>query len=165
MKSNIIKAFFSLLLVTSLTSCDDKGYDDYNIEASPTKDMNGEWFIDIIDEATGDVIAQHVLHKTYDTTLNDGKMYINDYQAGYYLGGKVIANTGNLTFSTTDEENFQDPGSTFNITEGKILKKSARSQSGTVVDSIYFKGEFSYDPGTIIIFAGHKRTGFLEDEY
>ena len=161
----ILKKIYALSFILAIVSCDDKGFDEYDTGSTPTQELNGEWFIDIIDEATGDVLAQHILHRTYDTTLNDGKMYINDYKAGYYLGGKVNTNTENLTFSTTAEENFQDPGSTFNITEGKILKKSARSQSGTVVDSIYFKGEFSYDPGVIIIFAGHKRTGFLEDEY
>lgn len=165
MKLYINKLTLILFIVTIFTSCDDKGYDKFENKKTDTAEMNGEWYIDIIDEASGDVLVQHTKHITYDSNMGDGKMFINDFQNGYYLGGLVNTDTKSLTFSTTDEENFQDPGSTFNITEGKILKGMARSKNGTVVDSIYFKGEFSYDPGTIIIFAGHKRTGFLEDEY
>lgn len=165
MKLYINKLTLILFIVAIFTSCDDKGYDKFENNKTDTVEMNGEWYIDIIDEASGDVLVQHIKHNTYDSNMGDGKMFINDFQNGYYLGGLVNTDTENLTFSTTDEENFQDPGSTFNITEGKILKGMAHSRNGTVVDSIYFKGEFSYDPGTIIIFAGHKRTGFLEDEY
>ena len=149
----------------AFTSCDEDGYEDYDAGASPSVAMNGEWWVDIIDEASGDVLAQHILHKTYDTNTGDGRMYIDDDQNGYWIKGTVAVDLNNLTFSTTDEENLVDPGSTFNVTDGMILKNAAHSESGVVVDSIYFKGEFSYDPGTIIIFAGHKRTGFLEDEY
>jgi hypothetical protein len=57
------------------------------------------------------------------------------------------------------------PASTVTITEGKIEKGAALSKAGHKVDKISFKAEFSYDPGTIISFEGHKRTGFKEDEY
>ncbi|WP_330441856.1 lipid-binding protein [Flavobacterium sp. C4GT6] len=149
----------------SITSCDVDGYDDYGMETTPSVAMNGEWWIDIIDEASGSVLAQHILHKTYDTNAGDGRMYIDDNQNGYWIKGTVAVDLNGLTFTTTDEDNLVDPGSTFNVTDGKVLKNAAHSESGVVTDSIYFKGEFSYDPGTIIIFAGHKRTGFLEDEY
>lgn len=171
-KQNILKLAACAFLATGLSSCNDQGYADYDPGSSPTQNLNGEWYIDIIDEASGDVLVQHIIHETYDTGDNDGKMYINDHQEGYWLGGKVNTNTGNLTFSVTDEPNFNDaldengvPETTFTITEGKVLKNAARSKDGNVTDSIYFKGEFSYDPGTIIIFSGHKRTGFEEDDY
>ncbi len=149
----------------AFVSCEEDGYEDYDAGTTPSVEMNGEWWVDIIDEGSGTVLAQHILHKTYDTNTGDGRMFIDDMQNGYWIKGTVAVDLTNLTFSTTDEENLVDPGSTFNVTEGKILKNAAESESGVVVDSIYFKGEFSYDPGTIIIFAGHKRTGFLEDEY
>lgn len=162
-KLNIIKGFFCVFIISSTVSCSERGYDDYDAGGTPTQTLNGEWFIDIIDEASGDVLVQHILHKTYDS--NDGRMFVDDNKAGYYIKGKVDVNIPGLSFTTTNEENLADPGSTFNITNGKIIKNAAKSKDGNVVDSIYFKGEFSYDPGTIIIFSGHKRTGFLEDEY
>jgi hypothetical protein len=97
-------------------------------------------------------------------------MYVSDQVGstetftGWYLVSQVDYNLKDLTFSAAGAENAAD-GSIVNITEGKILKNAALSKAGNVVDSIYFKGEFDYDPGTIIIFSGHKKTGFLEDEY
>lgn len=167
MKLNISKIFLSLFIITTSISCDDKGYDEFDAGNSPSVAMNGEWFIDIMDEE-GNTYAQHTLHKTYDN--NNGKMFISDRVgttdnfSGWYLVSEVNVDTENLTFNAANAENVSD-GSIVNITEGKIIKNAARSKTGTVVDSIYFKGEFDYDPGVIIIFAGHKRTGFLEDEY
>jgi hypothetical protein len=156
--------FFALALFLSCD--DDRGYDDYDAGGTPTAALNGEWWIDLSDEATGDVLVQHILHKTADSGMNDGRMYIDDAEGGYFIKGLVETDPGTLTFSTTDEENLLDPGTTFTITEGRIMKNAAHSRNGTVVDSIYFKGHFSYDdPGTTVIFAGHRRTGFLEDEY
>ena len=162
-----IRNVFLLPAVLALTvSCDEvRGYDDYDPGQTPTVTMNGEWFIDIVDQGSGDVLAEHVLHKTYDAGFGNGQMYIDDEQNGYYIKGLVNTDLNNLTFYTSGVENLADPGSTFNITDGKILKNAARSRDGNVVDSIYFRAEFSYDPGTTIIFSGHKRTGFLEDEY
>jgi len=171
MKLNIISKALIAFIVLSFASCDDKGYDKYDQGASPTAALNGEWYIDVIDEATGTVYVQHAFHKTFDDGLNDGKMYISDRIgagdtdfSGWFLVSKVDVDVENLTFSVTGAENTAD-GSIVNITEGKILKNVATSRDGNVVDSIYFKGEFDYDPGTTIIFAGHRRTGFLEDEY
>ncbi len=157
-KISIISALFILV-----ASCDDKGYKDYEEKITPSVALNGEWFIDITSEADGSVIAQHTLHKTYDS--NDGKMFIDDSKNGYYLKGKLNVNPNNLTFDAPNEDNLLDPGTTFTITEGKIIKNAALSKDGNVVDSIYFKAEFSYEPGVIYIHSGHKRTGFLEDEY
>ena len=163
---NITKIFLASALIGSLffTSCEDGGYDDYGMEGTPAMQMSGEWYIDIIDEASGDVLGTHFYHETYDTNEGNNTMIIDDHQNGYWLKGKVNVNLNDLTFTATDEENQNDPGTTFNITEGKILKNAAHSPTGSVVDSIYFKGEFSYDPGTIIIFSGYKRTGFIEEE-
>ncbi len=163
MKTHTYKILLSIFILNLISSCANDGYDEYDAGGSPTEKMNGEWFVDVID-SDGNVLVAHALHKTYDTTDGDGKMYIDDMKNGWYLGGLVNANTDDLTFNVTDEDNFQDPGTTFNITEGKILKDAAHSPTGAVVDSIYFKGEFSYDPGNILTFSGYKRTGFLEEE-
>jgi hypothetical protein len=84
--------------------------------------------------------------------------------SGYYLESKVQTDVSNLTFSANDVENTSD-ASRVTITNGRILKGQGHSRTGVVTDSIYFEGEFDYDPGNKIIFAGHRRTGFNEDEY
>ncbi|EIA10305.1 lipid-binding protein [Flavobacterium frigoris] len=163
LKNNINKILLGVFMITIVSSCDNNGYDDYAKEETPSIEMNGEWYIDISD-ASG-VLVQHSHHVTYDTNDGNNTMYINDNKDGWYLKGKLNVDTSNLTFSVANEDNLLDPGSTFTITEGKILKNAAHSKGGNVTDSIYFKGEFSYDPGNILIFSGHKRTGFLEDNY
>ncbi len=167
-KLNILKTLGGIFAVVFISaSCDNKGYDDYDAGGTASEKMNGEWFIDISDE-DGNVYVEHALHKTFDA--NNGKMYVSDQEGsddsytGWYLVSQVDYNLNDLTFSATGVDNASD-GSIVNITEGKIIKNVAHSKNGNVVDSIYFKGEFDYDPGTIIIFSGHKRTGFLEDEY
>jgi hypothetical protein len=162
---NIYKVLFFAFLAVSLASCDNNGYDDYNAGGMPTQALNGEWYIDISDEA-GNLYATHTLHKTYD---NNGALFITDRVGssetftGWYLESQLEYNLDALTFSANDVLNTAD-GSAVTITEGKILKGAAHSPSGVVADSIYFKGVFDYDPETVIIFSGFRRTGFEEDE-
>ncbi|HYD92331.1 MAG TPA: lipid-binding protein [Flavobacterium sp.] len=170
-KINIVKTAVCAFSLILLSSCDDeRGYDDYGTEDMPSQALNGEWYIDVIDEATGTVYVQHALHRTYDD--NNGRMWISDkigensdgtpILSGWWLIAKADYNVENLTFSTTNEPNEAD-GSVVTITEGKILKDAATSLDGNVTDSIYFKGVFDYDPESTIIFAGHRVTGFEED--
>lgn len=155
----------SCVALLFLVSCDEDGYDDYTPGSTPTEAMNGEWFIDISDEA-GNLYVTHALHKTYD---NGGQLFISDREGsadsftGWWLETQLDYNLEGLTFSATDAENTAD-GSIVTITEGKILKGAAHSPSGVAVDSIYFKGVFDYDPETVLIFSGFRRTGFEEDE-
>jgi hypothetical protein len=92
-------------------------------------------------------------------------MWIDDHENGYYIKCKVTVNLADGTFTATDAENLLD-GSLVIITNGKIEKDAGLSKAGHVVDKISFTAHFDYDvPGYNIIYEGHKRTGFLEDEY
>jgi Lipid-binding putative hydrolase len=163
MKNIFNKIAILSILFIGLSSCENDGYEDYTVKSNASVDLNGEWFIDITKASDGSVVAQHTLHKTFDS--NDGKMYIDDNKNGYWLKGKLEINPTDLTFSALKEPNLLDPGTTFTITEGKITKGGGISKDGNVVDKIYFKAEFSYEPGVIYIHEGHKRSKFLEDEY
>lgn len=161
-KTVIVAAIFS---IAAFTSCENQGYDDYDAGSYPTEALNGEWYIDISDEA-GNLYVTHALHKTYD---DKGNLFITDRVGssddftGWWTETQLDYNLENLTFSATESPNTAD-GSVVTITEGKILKGAAHSPSGVVVDSIYFKGVFDYDPETVLIFSGFRRTGFEEDE-
>jgi hypothetical protein len=161
-QNNLSKVLFGIFTMTVLASCENDGYDDYDLGTTPSVEMNGEWYINGSD-ASG-LLFEHAKHVTYDSNEGNNTMYINDNKTGWYLKGKVVVDTKALTFSATAEPNLLDSG-TFTITEGKILKGAAHSRAGNVTDSIYFKGVFSYQPTRVITFAGHKRTGFLEDNY
>ena len=95
---------------------------------------------------------------------NDENFWIDDHDNTFELKTKVqVIDFNTLTFSATNSEEMY-LGDNVNVTNGKILKNAAHSFGGHVVDSIYFEVEYVDDPGTIYKFAGHKRTGFLEDE-
>ena len=59
-----------------------------------------------------------------------------------------------------------DTKTTVTINDGKIEKGAGLSKAGHVVDKISFRAHYSYDKdGYDILYEGHKRTGFKEDEY
>ena len=163
MKKTINNIALISILFIALVSCENNGYEDYEQKYSNTGALNGEWYIDVIEESSGNVEVEHALHYTYDN--DNGNMFIDDRKNGWYLKGELNVDLKNLTFNITDEDNLNDKGSTFTITEGKIIKNAAKSKNGVVTDSIYFKAEFDYDPGVIYIHSGHRRTGFIQDDY
>ncbi len=153
---------FSLFLVLTLSSCDKGG--DPEAGGSNVEKFAGDWFINLTD-TDGATIVDHALHSTYNTAANDNTMWIDDHENGYYIKCKVTVNLADGTFSASEAENLLD-GSLVTITNGKIEKGAGLSQAGHVVDKISFTAHFDYDaPGYDILYEGHKRTGFLEDEY
>lgn len=165
-KLNITLILFSVFSLAAFTACEDDGYADYDAGGTPTQAMNGEFWIDITDP-DGNLLVQHALHKLYD---NDGMLMITDRVGstddftGWWTEAALTYDLNSLTFSATDAANTADD-SEVTITEGKILKGAGHSASGVAVDSIYFKAVYNYDPGTVLTFAGHRRTGFEEDEF
>jgi len=157
-----------IFIITALSSCDEDGYDDYDPGNTPAASMSGEWFINITDEASGETIAANALHRTYDD--NNGGLWVSDRLtattfSGYYLESVVNYDLTNLTFGGNNLNNLAEDDTSVTITEGKIIKDGARSESGAVVDSIYFKAVFNYAPEKTLIYAGRGRTGFVEDEH
>lgn len=162
LKNNIIKILFGILVFTSFTSCDEGG--DPNPGGTTTGAYSGDWYISGTD-SDGSAIFDHALHSTYNTSANDNTMWIDDHSNGYWLKCKVTVNLADGTFTATDAENLID-GSLVTITEGKIEKGAGESKAGHVVDKISFRAHFDYDDeGYDILYEGHKRTGFKEDEY
>lgn len=160
-KNIITKTFLSFLFLTLITSCDEGGDPDPGM--TNTGQFAGDWFINITD-SNGDVYDEHVLHSTYNTSANDNTMWIDDHENGYWIKCKITINNDG-TFSATNAENLID-GSVVTITNGKIEKNAAVSRGGHTVDKISFRAHFDYDaPGYDMIYEGHKRTGFIEDEY
>lgn len=158
---NLIKLLIILPALFLFVGCDEGG--DPDIDKTNTGQFAGDWFITLKD-SDGATLVEHALHSTYNTSANDNTMWIDDHENGYWIKCKItIDENGN--FTATDAENLID-GSFVTITEGKIEKGAGVSQGGHTVDKISFRAHFDYDsPGYDILYEGHKRTGFLEDEY
>lgn len=164
-KNNIIKILLGILIFATVSSCDEAG--DPNPGGTTTQDFAGDWFISLKDSNGADVGGgDFSLHHTYNTAANDNTMWIDDEKHGYWIKCKMTVNLADGTFSATNADNANDPGTKVTITNGKIEKGAGLSKAGHKVDKITFTAHFSYDPaGYNIIHTGHKRTGFLEDEY
>ena len=78
------------------------------------------------------------------------------------LKAKVPINLEAMTFGGSDlEEIIFDV--TVDISEGVIIKNGTTAPSGTKVDSLYFKAEFSDIPGEIWEYYGFKSTAKVGD--
>lgn len=168
-KINFLKSALILLIAFSFNACDEGGEPSReDIGGTNTKDFSGDWFITLTD-TDGNTLVEHALHSTYNTAANDNTMWIDDHENGYYIKSKYVIDINSGIFSATDVPNINDGGdntSTVTITEGQIIKYGAVSKGGHPVDKIHFRVHYSYDAdGYDIIYDGHKRTGFVEDEY
>lgn len=165
-KNNFIKVLFSIFLITSLVSCDEGGDPDPGM--TTTGNYAGDWYLTLTD-SDGVVLAEHVLHSTYNTSANDNTMWFDDHEEGYVIKSKFFMNVANGQFFANNSANIVDGGAndTFvTITEGQITKNAAFSKAGHLVDKFHCRVHYSYDAdGYDIIYEGHRRTGFLEDEY
>ena len=167
------------IAVMGLSSC-EKLHDlnqpeDPAMKFSSTYPLSGEWWVKYYDDAatTNDVGGGYYPLYTSNTAADDGKeIWIWDQNTFWYYRVKCPVNMTTKTFSgdTLISTATYGSGPTLydiwlNIGNGKVIVKGGLSSSKVVVDSIYLEIEFEDDPGTIYYAAGHRRTGFLEDEH
>ena len=170
------------MVVIGLSSCkklhEMNQQDEPEMKYSSTYPLSGEWWVTYYDDAalTNDIGGGYYPLYTYNTAANDGKeIWIWDMNTFWAYRVKCPVNMTNKTFagsqlvSTAIYPTTPAPGTLYdiwvNVTNGKVIEKGGKSTSGVVVDSIYVELEFEDDPGTIYYAAGHRRTGFLEDEH
>lgn len=169
---NILKTALILFIALNFSSCDEGGDPSTkDIGGTNTQQYAGDWFITLRD-SNGDAIpgvADNALHHTFNTSANDNTMWFADDQHGYYIKARITVNLQTGQFYATDVTNLDDGGdndTTVTITDGQIIKNGAVSRGGHVVDKITCRIHYSYDAdGYDILYEGHKRTGFQEDEY
>lgn len=168
MKKNIIYTILFLCFMT-LVSCDDKeGYEEYEIQKVETADFSGDWYVSLYDGDGNDLTGYYPL-TTSNTAENDNTIWVDDHGSleGFLFPLKVeaTANISSLTFSATNAENLYDEDASATITDGKIIKNAGfGSVTRAATDSIAFTIQVANNPATYLV-AGHKITGFLEDEH
>lgn len=161
-------SFFILgfALISTLFSCDD---DDAVADASGIviEDVTGDWWV-IALEPDGETPAyggDYVRFSTYATSANDYNFWLDDHDNWMEIKSKATLDPATLTFSSEPNTPELYTDGTVTVTNGKFTKDSFTTPgSGTVVDEIMFEAEFDWDPGTVYVFKGYKRTGKPEDE-
>ena len=162
-KNKITSLVLGVFALTLMSSCDEGGNPDAG--GTTTQKFAGDWHIIGFDtDGLPAFGGDYVLYSTYNASSNDENFWIDDHDAFFEIKSKVQANLSALTFSSQPNTPELYTGETVTITNGKILQNAAHSFGGHVVDSIYYEAEFSWNPGVVYKFGGHKRTGFLEDE-
>ncbi len=162
LKLNITRVLVAILVLTSFVACDEVG--DTNPGGTSAEFLAGDWYVSTTNPA-GAVIIDHALFTTYNTAANDNTLWLDDHNGASVKKFKVkVTFNSDNTFSATAAANSYN-AKTVTITAGKVEKNAATSLGGHTVDKISFKAEFSTEPGVIYTYEGHRRTGFLEDEY
>ena len=163
---------YSAIALTAIivTSCQKKP----DVGGTATQKMANEWWVTLDQGTTKDAFSiGHFKIATYNSSSNDNTIWVDDFENGWGFKIKTTADLNSLTFAAASGANneYYLPSNptkfpkTVKITEGKIIPNAGHSKTGVLTDSIYFKVEFSDDPGTIYTMPGHARTKFAEDDY
>lgn len=180
------KLIILALFVTGFAACQE----EYEPDMYPGYELAGEWYVET--SVDGTVVLGHELIRTYNLASATGdSIWLDDAGHIWPVKAKIAANPGNMTFAGTGDnievtwttydtaDIIRDPMvdpidsvtvsgtgyETVTVLEGKVITDGGHSKTGVVMDSIYIRATFSDDPGTEYEMAGHRRTGFLEDDY
>jgi len=165
----------------ALAACQE----EYETELIPGSSLSGEWYTQTF--VDGSVVLGHEKISTYNTAAADGsEIWVDDLEHIWPVKAKIPASPGSNSFAgmgdnimapiySYDTADIAEPYDsitetfegyhTMDVLEGKIIADAGHSKTGVVTDSIYIKAVFSDDPGTEYEMAGHRRTGFVEDDY
>jgi len=163
-KINIYALLF--ICIGLFTSCDEDGYEDFNVPQSSVSQLSADWWVIPYDPA-GDPAFGASFHTltTSNTAADNGDMQIDDHGNWMEIKTVVATNSAELSFTGAANAPEMITGGTVTVSNGSITKGTGTSLSGRVTDSIVFEAEFDWNPGVIYTYRGHKKTGFLEDEY
>jgi len=163
-KINIYALLF--ICIGLFTSCDEDGYEDFTVPQSSVAQLSADWWVIPYDPA-GDPAFGASFHTltTSNTAADNGQMQINDHGNWMEIQTVVSTNPAGLSFSGDANALEMITGGTVTVSNGQVVKGGGTSLSGRTTDSITFDAEFDWMPGVIFTYRGHKKTGFLEDEY
>lgn len=134
-------------LMFAITSCTEKP----DIWDSSTVECAGDWFIQFY-AADGTLVESYKKIFTYNTAADNGDMWINFRNAGTTNVVTKVTTSGS-TFSGSD---------VLTVSNGQVISGGGLSRTGVKTDSIYMQVDVS---GVSYSVAGHRVTGFVEDNY
>lgn len=165
-----VALFFSFGI---LSSCEK---DAPEVEYTATYPVSGEWWVTYKVETSPGVFEDvyHVGYTpllTYNTAANKPtEIWVDDEGNFWNYKVKSSLDMNQLSFGVNEAPNKALDGDepydiTVSIKDGKVFKNGGLSKTKVKTDSIYFKIEFSDAPGDVYHVSGHRRTGFLEDDF
>jgi hypothetical protein len=159
----------ALISTTGFLSACEK--DDPEVGHTAIGKAAGEWWVTYqveTDPGVFEDLVGYVPLLSYNTSdnspnqiwLDEGNVWPFKFKSGFDGNTMSFTATNAASIVKSGGNNF-----TVTVTTGKVILGGGLSKTKVPTDSIYFQAEFSDDPGTIYHISGHRRTGFLEDEY
>ena len=164
MKKFMYTAIVAIVLI-NFASCKK----DFDAGGTTQQQLTNEWWAKLLLKGQDQTGYQKYL--TYNTSSMDS-LWVDDQKNGYGFKVKAGFDASAQTFSTSTagSPNSYYVGTpnfpaTARIMDGKVITRGARSPSGVITDSIYFRVIFSDDPTDTFTVAGYGRTNRAEDDH
>ena len=155
------RILFLLAILTIAISCEE----EFEPGATATKDLAGEWWVQLYNSDASAVLWGYERIATYNTSADtEDSLWVNDYDHIFYgFRVKVPANLDQMTFGSSDiQASYVD--SLFTVNNGEIIEDGAVTPGGLTVDSIYFEVT-DYSDTSSYVLAGYRHTGWPEDNH
>lgn len=156
------KKLVFVLVLFVIISCNKKTYDP---GATSAVKVTNEWWVNLY---LGGQAQYSSFSKimTYNTAANKDSIWVDDLGNIWQFKIRAKFNADSLTFQAANAPNYW-PGYPIklSIQNAKIMLNKAKSTTGVVTDSIYFKVIFSDDPTNTYEIKGTGRTMWSPDDH
>jgi len=154
------KLIFVAIVLLTIISCNKKTFDPGTTGASK---IANEWWVNLYlnGEAQYGSFGKIL---TYNVSANNDSIWVDDLGNIWDFKCKAKFNADSLTFNTTNAVN-EKYDITVSIMDAKVMPKKAKSTTGVVTDSIYFKVIFSDDATNTYEIKGTGRTMWSPDDH
>ena len=158
-----IKGIIALVVLLAFaSSCQE----EYEPVMFPAHQLSGEWYVTYTIGGVDVYNWGHTTIMTYNTANDEDSIWVTDNDHFWGYRAVVGANPEGMAFGQSDSLDNQAYPVKMVVKSGQIFPDGGKSKTGVVTDSISFVVGFGDDaPGTEYVVSGHRRTGFVEDDY
>jgi hypothetical protein len=162
-----MKKIKGIIILVALVAFASSCQEEYEPEMFPGHELAGEWYITYTIGGVDVYGFGYSTILTFNTAAADGsEIWVSDEGNFWDYKAKVAANPSGKSFGQSDSlDNTSYPVKMI-IKSGAVFTDGGKSNTGVTTDSISLVVGFGDDtPGTEYVVSGHRRTGFLEDDF
>jgi hypothetical protein len=155
------KFIFIAIVLFTIMGCEKS----FNPGATKAVKVANEWWVNLYLNGVAQYGSFSKI-ETYNTASNSDSIWIDDLGDIWQFKIRAPFNPDSLTFKATNAANYWPSYPiTITVTNGKVMLNAAKSTTGVVTDSIYFKVVFSDDPTDTYEIKGTGRTMWTPDDH
>jgi hypothetical protein len=155
------KFIFIAIVLLAMAGCEKS----FNPGATKAVKVANEWWVNLYLNGTPQY-GTFAKITTYSTAANNDSIWIDDLGNIWQFKVRALFNPDSLTFKATNAANYwPNYPITVTIKNAKIMLNAAKSTTGVVTDSIYFKVIFSDDATNTYEIKGTGRTMWSPDDF